>query len=96
MELWIRSQSKELLMKSPELRYNRKDNNHSILAYDTLGVYRILGTYETKERAIEVLDEIQYKIKNMYILENCKLPKDSCIEQSLAMDDFNIYEMPEN
>lgn len=62
MELWIRSQSKELLMKSPELRYNRKDNNHSILAYDTLGVYRILGTYETKERAIEVLNEIQNKI----------------------------------
>lgn len=67
MELWIRSQSKELLMKSPELRYNQKDNNHSILAYDTLGVYRILGTYETKERALEILDEIQDLLQNAYV-----------------------------
>lgn len=54
-------------MKSPELRYNRKDNNHSILAYDTLGVYRILGTYETKERAIEILNEIQDLLQNAYV-----------------------------
>lgn len=59
MSLWIRSQDRELLMKSPEFRYNQKNDNHSILAYDTMGVYRILGTYKTKERALEVLDEIQ-------------------------------------
>lgn len=59
MELWIRSQDKNLLMKSPELRYSQKGNDHSILAYDTLGVYRILGVYNTKERALQVLDEIQ-------------------------------------
>lgn len=64
MELWIRSQDKELLMKSPELRYNQKENDHSILAYDTLGVYRILGVYSTKERALEVLDEIQNILTN--------------------------------
>ena len=67
MNLWIRSQNKELLMKSPELRYNQKDNNHSILAYDTLGVYRISGTYKTKERAIEILDEIQDLLQNAYV-----------------------------
>lgn len=63
MKLWIRSQDKEILMKSPELRYNQKGNEHSLLAYDTLGVYRILGTYKSKERAIEVLDEIQNILK---------------------------------
>lgn len=54
MKLWIRSQNKELLMELPELRYNQKDNNHSILAYDTLGVYRILGTYK--------IEELQYEL----------------------------------
>lgn len=64
MSLWIRSQDRELLMKSPEFRYNQKNDNHSILAYDTMGVYRILGTYKTKERALEVFDEItKYKDK---------------------------------
>lgn len=64
MSLWIRSQDRELLMKSPEFRYNQKNDNHSILAYDTMGVYRILGTYKTKERALEVLDEIEKYIEN--------------------------------
>lgn len=59
MELWIRSQNKDILMEIKELRYNNKDKDHSILAYDSKGVYRILGIYKTKERALEVLDEIQ-------------------------------------
>ena len=62
MNLWVRSQNKELLMKSPELRYKQKGNNHSLLAYDTLGGYRILGVYKTKRKALDVLDEIQNKI----------------------------------
>lgn len=64
MELWIRSQNKEILMKTPELKYNQKGNDYSILGYDTLGAYRLLGIYESKERALEVLDEIvSYKNK---------------------------------
>lgn len=63
MELWIRSQNRALLIKSPELRYNQKGDAHSILAYDTLGAYRILGTYKTRERALEILDEIQKLLK---------------------------------
>lgn len=59
MELWIRSQDKDILMEIKELRYNNKDKDHSILAYDSKGVYRILGIYKTKERALEVLDELQ-------------------------------------
>jgi hypothetical protein len=92
MELWIRSQDRENLIPV----------SNPICIIDTEIVYKesatyiiTLAKYKTKERALEVLDEIQYKIKNMYILENCKLPKRSCIERSLARDNFNIYEMPE-
>ena len=67
MELWIRSQDKKLLMKSTELRYNQKKENHSILAYDTKGDYRLLGIYKSKERALEVLDEIQDLLQNAYV-----------------------------
>ena len=67
MELWIRSQDKKLLMKSTELRYNQKKEDYSILAYDTKGDYRLLGIYKTKERAIEVLDEIQDLLQNAYV-----------------------------
>lgn len=80
MNLWVRSQDKELLMKSPELRYNQKGNDHSILAYDSLGVYRILGTYKTKERAIEVLDEIEDLLQNAYVGNANRI----------------VYKMPEN
>ena len=31
------------------------------------GYYELLGTYETKERAIEVLDEIQDLLQNAYV-----------------------------
>lgn len=59
MKVWVRSQNKDILMEIKELRYNNKDKDHSILAYDSKGVYRILGIYKTKERALEVLDELQ-------------------------------------
>lgn len=54
--MWVRSQDKKTLVKVDKL----------IIAYDTdekiyeiHNVYDSLGTYNTKERAIEVLDEIQ-------------------------------------
>ena len=69
MELWIRSQNKEKLVKVNELSLydsnilkndfvlNDKPNysNISIIANDNYN----LGSYKSKERALEVLDEIQ-------------------------------------
>lgn len=58
MELWIRSQDKEKLLVVGELELdcynaNKKD-------YWTVNNYgSALGTYKTKERALEVLDDIQ-------------------------------------
>lgn len=93
MELWIRSQNTTRLKKVGNLQmiYNEEDKE---LPYYINDGYEHLGAYKTKERALKVLDDIQYKIKHMYILENCKLLKGSCIEQRLAMDNFNVYEMP--
>ena len=57
MELWIRSQDKEDLLKVSGVRINCF-NEKEIKAYfnddDT-----IIATYATKKRALEVLDEIQ-------------------------------------
>ena len=69
MELWVRSQDKEntvKIMNQYGLKYNDKK---MIIAnyqpdftdkYD--GYYEVLGTYKSKERALEVLDEIQNAI----------------------------------
>lgn len=63
MELWIRTQDKEKLLVVYELELdcysaNRKD-------YWTINNYgSTLGTYKSKERALEVLDEIQIEIEN--------------------------------
>lgn len=59
MELWIRSQDKEKLMLIDYVKYigyfyDEEEQEHCI------GTYMfVLGTYKTKERALEVLDEIQ-------------------------------------
>ena len=79
MELWIRSQNKEKLVKVNELSLydsnilkndfvlNDKPDysNISIIANDNYN----LGTYKSKERALEVLDEIATTIKNKYIVK---------------------------
>ena len=74
MELWIRTQNRENTVKIINgygLKYNDKK---TIIAnyqpdftdrYDRY--YELLGTYETKERALEVLDEIQDLLQNAYV-----------------------------
>ena len=60
MDLWIRSQDRTKLVKADNISYmdtaeDYKKEVHS-LWNDCKG---ILGTYKTKERALEVLDDIQ-------------------------------------
>lgn len=69
MNLWVRSQDKEKLLKCNDIaisynvineRESIKFKGYKIVGYfDKNTEYEILGTYETKERAIEILDEIQ-------------------------------------
>ena len=66
MELWIRSQDRECLMKIKRADYDYSAGLHRIL----VDGYKVLvGIYETKERALEVLDEIATTIKNRYIVK---------------------------
>ena len=65
MELWIRSQDKMNLVKINQISINYA-NKTQIIAnclpeyYENSGnYYELLGTYKTKEIALEVLDEIQ-------------------------------------
>ena len=74
MELWIRSQDKNLLSKIDTLRIGvndifNKDDLVNIWGNDILA----LGGYKTKERALEVLDEIQSKLKGTFLM---KMKKD--------------------
>ena len=70
MDLYIRSQDKMNLVKINQVNVNYQNNNQIIANYipDFVGTqgeyYETLGTYDAKERALEVLDEIQkYKDK---------------------------------
>ena len=76
MNLWIRSQDKERLTCCCDLRVYY-DDNKSMWAIDTCD---IVGYYASKERALEILDEIQNKIKCQYLLKPKLMMKDSNIE----------------
>jgi len=60
--MWIRSQNREKLCIAKRVWYAKE--NHTI----NVAPFGIIGTYATKERALEVLDEIEiYTIGNIYI-----------------------------
>lgn len=80
MELWIRSQDRKKLIKVDEVKIETvKEGNTFIYSHAT-----DLGTYKTKERALEVLEEINRHIEELY---NCKYG----IEYDLSQF---TYEMP--
>ena len=70
MELWIRSQDRENTVKIIN-QYGLKYNDTIIANYQPNftdkydGYYEVLGTYKTKERALEVLDEIQDLMRSL-------------------------------
>jgi len=65
MELWVRSQNKETLVKVDNLNID-KDDYSIYMQKQTFQV--ILGKYKTKERALQVLDEIQDILKPKMIV----------------------------
>ncbi len=76
MDLWIRSQNKEMLIKIKNIeikfldfkRYSYVKDIKSKGEYSIRGNGEPLGQYKTKERALEVLDEIQRQLINKYYL----------------------------
>lgn len=60
MDLWIRSQDKTMLCKPQYIELQGADE----IAMGDINIgYRCVAKYKTKERALEVLDEIQKILK---------------------------------
>lgn len=107
MELWIRSQDREKLLKVDGLQYQncKLEENETVEANILIGFYssyenEILGEYKTKERALEVLDEIEERIM---LINTINIAKDtnSLIACKNALTEEKIkglnypYQMPE-
>ena len=95
MELWIRSQDGEALTKvNMGLMYWKDINNRDcIVNKDNATGYSILGAYKTKERALEVVDEIQRLLKPRIMMKynnDCTMSVSSIEEQPATY----VYEMP--
>ena len=100
MELWIRSQDKMNLVKVNQVNVDYQNSKRIIANYipDFVGTqgeyYEMLGDYESKERALEVLDEIQRRLIKLQLVsleEKGKARKDAVINDNLKC----VYEMPE-
>ena len=68
--MWIRSQDKKTLVKADKLiiGYDKDEK-----VYEIHNVYDSLGIYKSKERDIEVLDEIQSCVNNVNIYQMPKV-----------------------
>jgi hypothetical protein len=94
MDLWVRSQDKLALTKvnSIGIEYDKK-----LVGYGNICVK--LGEYETKERALEVLDEIQSRITRNEALKTM-MPNVSTLkgyeEKFGELFKEMVYEMPED
>lgn len=110
----MRSQDKERLIKVSNVQYTYKkgDLYSDVRGKHYIGTYydnlEILGEYATKERAIEILDEIEKLIKPITIFQNCQVDK-STIEKineigyCMVNNDARVeqisqafYQMPKN
>ena len=108
MELWIRSQDKRILQKIDNIYLDANYGNKRICNY--VDDYKTeLGTYKTKERALEVLDEIQNLLKPKYILDTSSIKLDGNFyeENGVIFQKYNanteikelstfVYQMPKD
>ena len=84
MNLWVRNQDKTILQRVDNLLISDGDNvERTFNIYtNSLPAQNVLGRYKPKERAIEILDEIQMKINNIANMDD---------ENFINI----VYEMPE-
>lgn len=88
MDLWVRSQDKRILQKVDNIFLDANYEDKRISTYDGDNIE--LGTYKTKERAIEILDEIQDEL-----IGSDFMPMKKDEEVVLTCGSAKIYEMPE-
>ena len=106
MELWIRTQDRMNLVKINQVSLNYQNNKQIIANYipeiyeKSSCYYELLGTYKTKERALEVLDEIEERIMLINTIHIAK-DTDSLIACKNVLTEEKIkglnypYQMPE-
>lgn len=82
MELWVRSQNKEFLVKVERAYYYREPltDPDDVVHRITTGK-ETLGKYESKERCLEILDEIQKILMAdpvpLLVFTNCDVTEDT-------------------
>lgn len=99
MELWIRSQDREIMLPNPILIVD--DNRILTPKNDYRDTHLVLGHYKTKERALEVLDEIE---ERMMLINTTNLIYDTAslvgFKNALGEDKIKglgyPYQMPED
>ena len=101
------------LVKIRQISINYQNNKQIIANYmpelyeNSGGYYELLGTYKSKERALEVLDEIQNILRPKYILDSSSIKEcgNSWVKNGVIMQEYNanatiqelstyVYEMP--
>ena len=101
MELWIRSQDRESLTKVSNVQYTYKEGNlyTDVRGKHYIGTYydnlKILGEYETKERALEVLDEIQKMLVIDLKITGTYQENDLSIKSNILSNMVKVFIMPE-
>lgn len=86
MDLWIRSQDRETIMKIDRVDIDR-EKEIWVNGYDVF-----VAKYKTKERALEVLDEMQEFIENR---DTTKITQDIHGITSEVEIAKRVYEMPQ-
>jgi hypothetical protein len=102
MKLWIRSQDKERLFKADKLGIQEAKDVFLVVLYTDYDEWWKLGTYKTRERALEVLNEIQsiLNLKNMYkydrelVLKSWEIVDEEQVK--IVRQQMSVYEMPKD
>lgn len=105
MELWIRSQDKTKLVKVDNIAYMDSSDDYEKEVHSLWNDCKgILGTYKSKERALEVLDEIQNILSGNCLLKSYDNVTPEFSENIIInpcevhIEQLNnyVYNMPEN
>lgn len=94
MNLWIRTQDKRLaqIVDISQPLFDKWENKegYCLYGYNPAQIYVLLGMYETKERALEVLNEIQSLLGYKRVVFN------NVIACCNTYENINstVYEMP--
>lgn len=98
MGIWIRSQDKEMIMNCNAVGIGLEDDK-SIYSNGY-----VLGTYSTKEKALNVLDEIEKALTGTIYVENIELSKTeilkelkrNCTMSVMPLENLGVFQMPDD